>query len=137
MTTGRALDPARAGRSREAGNRDPSATGRRYEARARAYLESQGLDWVASNHRCRFGEIDLIMRDQRVLAFIEVRFRRSRDHGGAGASVDARKQRRLIAAARHYLSRHPTENACRFDVVAIEGQEHIRWIKGAFDASEQ
>jgi putative endonuclease len=76
------------------------------------------------------------MRDCQVLAFIEVRFRPSQHYGGASASVDARKQRRLITAARHYLSRHPTDNPCRFDVVAIDGQEHIRWIKGAFDASE-
>ncbi|MBK1647409.1 YraN family protein [Rhabdochromatium marinum] len=111
------------------------ARGQGFEVQAREYLEAQGLEWVASNHRCRFGEIDLIMRDQQVLAFIEVRFRRSQQFGGASASVDVRKQRRLITAARHYLSRHPTEQPCRFDVVAMNGQEPIRWIKGAFDAS--
>lgn len=113
------------------------ARGQYHEAEARRYLEAQGLQWLASNHRCRFGEIDLIMRDRQVLAFIEVRFRRSRRFGGAGASVDGNKRRRLIMAARHYLSGHPTDSACRFDVVAIDGQEQIRWIKGAFDASDQ
>ncbi|EIC22462.1 YraN family protein [Thiorhodovibrio frisius] len=113
------------------------ARGQSYEAEARRYLEARGLEWIASNHRCRFGEIDLIMREGQVLAFIEVRFRRSQRFGGAGASVDARKQRRLIMAARHYLSRHPTDSACRFDVVAINGEEQFQWIKGAFDASEQ
>jgi putative endonuclease len=101
---------------------------------ARRYLEEHGLAWIASNHRCRFGEIDLIMRDGQVLAFIEVRFRRSRRYGGASASVDGRKQRRLVAAARDFLGRHPTERPCRFDVVAIEGEDEIQWIKGAFDA---
>lgn len=113
----------------------PLARGQAYEAQARAFLEAQGLVWIASNHRCRFGEIDLIMRDHQVLAFIEVRFRRSFSHGGAAASVDAHKQRRLIMAARHYLSRHPTEQPCRFDVIAIDGEAAIRWIKGAFDVS--
>jgi putative endonuclease len=113
----------------------PLARGHGYETRARAFLEAQGLEWIASNHRCRFGEIDLIMRDGHNLAFIEVRFRRSGRYGGALASVNARKQHRLIMAARHYLSQHPTERPCRFDVIAIDGREQIRWIKGAFDAS--
>ncbi|WPL15164.1 hypothetical protein Thiowin_00044 [Thiorhodovibrio winogradskyi] len=119
------------------GSETALARGQGYETLARQYLQTQGLEWIASNHRCRFGEIDLIMRDRQVLAFVEVRYRRSQRFGGAGASVDTRKQRKLIMTARHYLSHHPTDSACRFDVVAIEGQEVIHWIKGAFDASEQ
>ena len=112
----------------------PRDRGQHFEASARDWLEARGLRWVASNHRCRFGEIDLIMRDGSVLAFIEVRYRGSARFGGAVASVNPSKQRRLIAAARHYLQLHPTELACRFDVIAIEGEADIRWIKGAFDA---
>lgn len=130
------LNASRPTAERASGERSTVARGQSYEAVARAYLESQGLVWIASNHRCRFGEIDLIMSDQERLVFIEVRFRRSSGYGGASASVDARKQRRLVTAARHYLSRCPTERPCRFDVIAINGQESIRWIKGAFDASD-
>lgn len=115
---------------------DAAERGRLHERLARSHLETNGLKWLASNHRCRFGEIDLIMLERETLVFVEVRYRRSEGFGGAIASVDAHKQRRLVTAARHYLHRHPTERACRFDVVAINGTGEIRWIKGAFDASD-
>lgn len=90
------------------------------------------LKLIARNHRCKFGEIDLIMRDGAVLVFIEVRYRRSSRFGAPAATVDARKQRRLATAARHYLMTNPCQLACRFDVVAISGQDHIQWIRNAF-----
>lgn len=80
------------------------------------------------------GEIDLILRERGgALVFVEVRARAAGGHGGAAASVDAAKQRRIVLAARHYLARLRAPPPCRFDVLAIEG-EGIRWIKGAFDA---
>ena len=58
--------------------------------------------------------------------------------GGAAASVGATKQRRLVLAAQHYLSRFKTLPACRFDVVTVEGQGaqmRIEWFRAAFDTS--
>ncbi len=72
------------------------------------------------------------MRDGAVLVFVEVRYRRSVRFGTPAATVDARKQRRLATTARHYLKTHPTQLACRFDVVAISGQDTIQWIRNAF-----
>ena len=44
------------------------------ESLAAAYLRYHGLNELARNHRCRYGEIDLIMRDgrgpQAVIVFI-------------------------------------------------------------------
>lgn len=105
------------------------------EALARRYLESHGLRHVAHNVRCRHGEIDLVMRDDQVLVFVEVRYRRSERFGGAVASIDRRKQARLIAAAGFYLQRHPTDLPCRFDVVAIGADDRIQWLKNAFDGA--
>ncbi|HEY9447372.1 MAG TPA: YraN family protein, partial [Burkholderiales bacterium] len=45
------------------------------EDRAAAYLEARGLRLVARNYRCRFGEIDLVMREGKTLVFVEVRRR--------------------------------------------------------------
>jgi len=107
------------------------------EAAALQYLQSQGLKLVLRNHRCRQGEIDLVMLEGNTLALIEVRYRRAAEFGGAAASVDFRKQRRLVAAARHLLAtradlrRYPA----RFDVVALSATPpHIEWIKHAFTA---
>lgn len=110
-------------------------TGKDAERLARSYLEDQGLRWVASNYRTKRGEIDLIMRDGVLLVFIEVRYRRTADFGGACASVNSHKQRRLIAAAEHYLQQTTHPPACRFDILGIEGKADrpaIEWIRDAF-----
>ncbi|NVZ10836.1 YraN family protein [Allochromatium humboldtianum] len=119
-------DPSR--RSRP----DTRAIGEAKERLAESFLIAQGLRLVARNQRSRFGEIDLVMRDEAVLVFVEVRYRRSTRFGTPAATVDARKQQRLILAARHYLHRHPTQLACRFDVVAISAEDDIQWIRQAF-----
>jgi putative endonuclease len=90
------------------------------------------LRTLARNHRCRQGEIDLIMRDSGTLVFVEVRYRRSSAFGTPAESVDAAKRRRLAAAASHYLKSHPSDLPCRFDVVAIAGENCIEWIENAF-----
>ena len=104
------------------------------ERLARDYLEGQGLRLMANNYRCRRGEIDLVMRDAATLVFVEVRFRASERFGGAASSIGVAKQRRLIAAASHFLQRQPLDLPCRFDVIAIGAGDHIDWIRDAFHA---
>jgi len=102
------------------------------EEQAARFLSGRGLAIVARNFRTHLGEIDLIARDGATLVFVEVRKRRSSAlFGGAAGSVDARKRRRLEAAARQYLARLPAEPACRFDVVALQG-EACTWYRDAF-----
>jgi putative endonuclease len=109
--------------------------GAQAEQQALDYLLAQGLRLVERNFRCRGGEIDLIMREGEQLVFVEVRYRRSARYGGALASVDRRKQGRLITAALHYLQRHRTAGATRFDVVALEGETPVQWVRNAFEAA--
>jgi len=72
------------------------------------------------------------MRDTDALVFVEVRFRRSSRFGTPAETVDGHKQRRLAAAASHYLQKYPTTLPCRFDVLAVSGNDHIDWIRDAF-----
>ena len=108
------------------------------EDAALAHLLAAGLTLVERNYRTPGrggGEIDLVMREVGgTLVFVEVRARAGTTHGGAAASVGGVKQRRIVLAARHYLMRHRSPPACRFDVVAIDGN-HIEWLKAAFDAA--
>lgn len=100
---------------------------------AARHLQSAGLKLVTRNYRSHCGEIDLIARDGDTLVFVEVRYRRSSRYGSASASIDARKQRKLLATANSYLQRHRLDCPCRFDVVAVEGDvRNIQWIKNAF-----
>jgi putative endonuclease len=107
------------------------------ESIALEFLRSQGLDLIERNYRCRGGEIDLVMLQQRTLVLVEVRFRSSTDFGGGAASVTWHKQRRLITAARHLmmlradLRRYPA----RFDVIAVSpgaSAPQVNWIRNAF-----
>lgn len=98
------------------------------EERALAHLQAAGLRLVQRSFLCKGGEIDLIMRDQTHLVFVEVRRRAHDRFGGAVASVTPTKQRRMVHAAQVYLQKIRSQPACRFDLVAIEGEELI-WLK--------
>ncbi len=109
--------------------------GKAAEDAAATYLAGQGLRLVERNWRCKGGEIDLIMRDGKVLVFVEVRARGSSRFGGAGASITGLKQARLIHAARLYLSALGAPPACRFDAVLLDGAK-LSWIRDAFQAAD-
>ena len=123
---------------------DPKANtksvGDQAEDRALRHLLRQGLALECRNYRLANGprqrgaEIDLILRERDgTLVFVEVRARRSLKQGGAAATVSRQKQQRIARAAAHYLMRLATLPPCRFDVVAIDGDE-LSWLRGAFDA---
>ena len=114
------------------------AVGDSAEDRALAHLQQQGLRLVCRNYRLAGGprqrgaEVDLILRDRDgTLVFVEVRARRSADHGGAAGSVSGAKQQRIARAARHYLMSLAELPPCRFDVVAIDG-DTLQWLPAAF-----
>jgi putative endonuclease len=113
--------------------------GRAAEERAAAHLISLGLEPLIANYRCRFGELDLVMRDGTTLAVIEVRRRASARFGGAAASITRAKQLRIARATRHLLLTHAALRnlPVRFDVVAFEeaaGGARVAWLRDAFRA---
>lgn len=110
--------------------------GAQAEQWAAQYLQQHGLKPITQNFRSRFGEIDLIMQDGATLVFIEVRLRRNANFGGAAASIDARKQQRIIHTAQQYLASLARTPPCRFDVVLMDDAQghNVQWLKNAFDA---
>jgi putative endonuclease len=108
--------------------------GDRGETRAVELLRGHGLRLVQRNFRCRSGEIDLVMRDAEVLVFVEVRYRADDRFGGALASIDQRKQRRLLGAAQYYLQHVGWSGPCRFDVVGLGAGDHAEWVRDAIQA---
>ncbi|MEE9332142.1 MAG: YraN family protein [Methylophilaceae bacterium] len=107
---------------------------------AATFLTNNGLKLVMQNYHCRFGEIDLIMKEAETLVFIEVRLRSNNQFGGAGASITIHKQQKLIATAQHFLQIHNAkskgEAACRFDAILMNKADlnNIEWVRNAFDA---
>jgi len=122
----------------ETGGREKAADGAEAELQARRYLEKQGLAFLTANYRCRYGELDLVMRDGGCLVFVEVRARRSARSGLPEATLTARKRRCLARAARCFISEHRRFGGMmlRFDVVGILAggpRTEIRWIRNALE----
>ncbi len=105
------------------------------EKKALTFLLDQGLTLIHQNYYCRFGEIDLIMSDEDTLVFIEVRYRKNSHYGGALASINQSKQRKIIKTATHYIAQLASEPYCRFDAIALDESENMPlWVKNAFQA---
>lgn len=120
-------------------NRYRKDAGENGENAALTHLQQAGLKLISKNYRFRGGELDLVMLEKQTLVFIEVRFRRNRDFGGALASVTAKKQQRMMLTAQHFLQSHPEYQSlrARFDVVSLEGSRTnttLQWVRDAFSA---
>lgn len=129
---------------------DPAATER---ARRGAAAEQAAAEFLAArqhvillrNYRCRRGELDLVAQaPEGTLVIAEVRLRSRQDYGGGAASVDHRKQQRLLRASLHLLATHPrwSQLPVRFDVLDVRpadaekpaGALQVHWIPHAFTA---
>lgn len=114
--------------------------GLHYESLAKEYLLERGLSLLNTNFHCRYGEIDLIMLQQEVLCFIEVKFRNSLGFGGAASAISAQKQNKIVKSAQYFLSvnKKLAQHAMRFDALLIQQQaskdHNINWIQNAFYA---
>lgn len=107
--------------------------GRRAEQLACDWLEERGYTIVARNVRVSVGELDIVAQEGGDLVFVEVRSRSDRDHGGAEETVGKRKQAQLARVARAYIAEEqPRFTTCRFDVVAIHGEDDIELYVDAF-----
>jgi len=114
------------------------AVGKHAESAALKHLQEQGMVLVAKNFTCRYGEIDLIMKDREILVFVEVRYRKNDRFGSGAESITFPKRKRIITTARHFLAANKLENSdCRFDVVSANSPDNagmqLHWIKDAFE----
>jgi len=112
------------------------AQGVRGEELAREYLEHRGMEILEANYRFGRGEIDIVAADGEYLVFCEVKMRQSEEYGPPEYALTARKQQQVRRVALGYLAeRRLRDQACRFDVVAIDWQgslPHIRHLPNAF-----
>jgi putative endonuclease len=114
--------------------------GRRAEQLAAQFLRAAGCEILQCNFRRRLGELDIVARADSVLVVAEVRTRTSHAYGGAAASVDRRKQRRITRAASQLLQQRTdlAQLPVRFDVLVVSDpygpSPTIEWIQHAFEA---
>ena len=106
--------------------------GEEAEAACYHYLKSQGLKLVEKNFNSRFGEIDIIMLDKAMLVFVEVRFRKNNQFGGALESITPSKQNKLRKTAELYLQKNTQHKNARFDVVSMSQNTQTSVNKQAY-----
>jgi putative endonuclease len=116
---------------------EPHVVGEEGESLAVKFLRENGYKIIEQNYRCKLGEIDIIAKDGGVLAFIEVKARRTDRFGVPKWAVTPRKQRKISMVALYYLKEtEQMEEKARFDVVAVRFLPHkqdIEIIKNAFE----
>src|SRR5690606_33769552 len=97
--------------------------GHAIEQLAEHWLSQQGLTLVERNFTLRGGEIDLIMWQDDVLVFVEVRYRQDSGHGSGAESITRAKQNKIRRTAESYLQQHFGNRPpfCRIDVLSACG----------------
>jgi putative endonuclease len=97
------------------------------------WYEDRGYLLLARNWRCPSGELDLVVRRDRLVAFCEVKTRTSDRFGSPALAVGIEKQRRLRRLAAQFLAAHgaPGVTDLRFDVAAVIGDQ-VEMIEAAF-----
>ncbi len=99
------------------------------------FLKQQGYEIVERNYRYQRSEIDLIVRKENWLVFVEVKMRSSDAFGYPEEFVDYRKAKNIVFGAEQYTFEHNFEGNVRYDVVAISlrnGKPEIRHFEDAF-----
>ena len=112
------------------------AFGKLGERIAERWLRRGG--WVVVNRRFQNGkrDIDLVVRKDQTVAFVEVKARKGDDFGGPVEAVHWRKRRELVRSAKVWIDRHgAVSEDYRFDVVGVlvDGERvRVRHVPGAF-----
>lgn len=113
--------------------------GRAAEGVAARHLTREGWTLLGRNVRIGRGELDLIARRGTVLAFVEVKARRSGACGSPEDAVDRRKRRQVARLAELWLAARPWAlrgvGDVRFDVIAVDATvspPEVRHLQGAF-----
>ena len=96
--------------------------GRFGEGIALEFLKKKGYTAITQNFRTRFGEIDLIVKDNEFLVFAEVKMRKDASFAHAREYVGYQKQRKIRASANLWLMSHQTHLQPRFDVIEVYKQ---------------
>ena len=105
------------------------------ESVAARHLCRRGMVLLDRNWRCDAGEIDLVLRDGRVLVVCEGKTRRSEACGPPGAAVDEVKVARLRRLAARWLQAHEAHpDDVRIDIVGIlvphDGEVRVDHVAG-------
>lgn len=102
------------------------------EQLAEAYFIKNGFKILEKNYRYKRSEIDLIVGNDKLLIFIEVKFRSNNTYGNPEDFVSPNQQVKIIEAADEYIHQINWQGNIQFDIIAINVQEEIEHFEDAF-----
>lgn len=104
------------------------------ERLAAEYLQKRGYQLLEKNYRCRYGELDLILRKGELIVFAEVKLRKNDGFSPAAEAVTPAKRERLRKAASLWLAQRDCGDPARFDVVEVYTQSgRLIHLENAFE----
>jgi len=109
--------------------------GKEGENLAADFLKKKGYEIVQRNFRYKRLEIDLIVKKNNWLIFVEVKLRTSDKYGYPEDFVDYKKARNIVDGAEQYTYDQGWQGNVRYDIVSIRqirGENEIRHIEDAF-----
>jgi putative endonuclease len=116
--------------------------GKTGEVRSLEYLKKNGYTILDTNVHTPYGEIDIIARQKRSLAFIEVKTRRTRAYGSPAEAITKKKKEHLIRSAEYLIAQGRVRaKEYRFDVLELvvgddDDRNDFFLIKDAFIKGE-
>lgn len=112
------------------------ARGLSAENRAAWALRLTGWRILKQRYRTAAGEIDLIAKKRKTVAFIEVKARRTREE--ALSAVTPASQKRIVRAAKIFVAEHPKAGffTLRFDIMIVRPWAWPERIVNAFEGRD-
>ena len=111
-------------------------TGKLGEHYTQEYLRRKGYEIVDVNFKSRFGEIDIIAKNDRYYVFVEGKTRKTDGLSHPFEAITPSKRAKVIKTAQFFLMRFPVDLQPRFDAAAVftrDGElEKIEYIEIAF-----
>ncbi len=91
------------------------------ESIAADWLAEHGYQIIARNVRTPYGEIDLIVRQQDITIFVEVKTLTSSREFFPEKNITPAKQKHMLNSAQHYSAEHEIDH-WQIDAIAVEGK---------------
>ncbi len=114
-------------------------SGKKGEKFVAEYLENQGFKVSCMNYHSRYGEVDIIVEDEKYIVFVEVKLRKKNSLIRGIEAVNKSKRIKIIKTALIYLMNYKCTKQPRFDVAELFDSQNgltINYLKNAFDTEE-
>lgn len=94
-------------------------------------VNNLGYEFITQRYKTKYGEIDLVMKYNNVVIFIEVKYRKNGLMGDGLIAISQSKQAKFRLACEEYIQKNEIDNFVRIDAIEIINQ-NINYIQNAF-----